>query len=195
MEWINHLTGLVQEACEIDKELFTRYQVKRGLRNEDHTGVLVGLTNIGDVQGYIREGDKITPAEGKLFYRGIDVYDLVHGFAEIKECLKMTQMMLEHIKVNEHILDDPRYDYLFSVEEVNRLVLEGMPFRDAYKQVGKSIADGTYQHPENIHHTHEGSIGNLCNEEIRKKMDNILESFHFEVIDKAYQCLLQEASM
>lgn len=117
------------------------------------------------------------------------------GFAEIKECLKMTQMMLEHIKVNEHILDDPRYDYLFSVEEVNRLVLEGMPFRDAYKQVGKSIADGTYQHPENIHHTHEGSIGNLCNEEIRKKMYNILESFHFEVIDKAYQCLLQEASM
>ena len=117
------------------------------------------------------------------------------GFAEIKECLKMTQMMLEHIKVNEHILDDPRYDYLFSVEEVNRLVLEGMPFRDAYKQVGKSITDGTYKHPENIHHTHEGSIGNLCNDEIRKKMDNILESFHFEIIDKAYQYLLQEASM
>jgi len=80
MEWINHLTGLVQDACEIDKELFTRYQVKRGLRNEDHTGVLVGLTNIGDVQGYVREGDKIIPTEGRLFYRGIDVYDLVHGF-------------------------------------------------------------------------------------------------------------------
>ncbi|MGB9746128.1 MAG: citrate/2-methylcitrate synthase [Bacteroidales bacterium] len=80
MEWINQLTGLVQEACEIDKELFTRYQVKRGLRNEDHTGVLVGLTNIGDVQGYVREGDKIIPSEGRLFYRGIDVYDLVHGF-------------------------------------------------------------------------------------------------------------------
>lgn len=80
MEWMNHLTGLVQGACEIDKELFSRYQVKRGLRNEDHTGVLVGLTNIGDVQGYVREGDKIIPAEGRLFYRGIDVYDLVHGF-------------------------------------------------------------------------------------------------------------------
>lgn len=80
MEWINHLTGLVQDACEIDKELFTRYQVKRGLRNEDHTGVLVGLTNIGDVQGYVREGDKIIPTDGRLFYRGIDVYDLVHGF-------------------------------------------------------------------------------------------------------------------
>lgn len=80
MEWINHLTGLVKESCEIDKDLFTRYQVKRGLRNEDHTGVLVGLTNIGDVQGYIREGDKIIPSEGRLFYRGIDVYDLVHGF-------------------------------------------------------------------------------------------------------------------
>jgi citrate synthase len=80
MEWITHLPGLVQAACEIDKELFTRYQVKRGLRNEDHTGVLVGLTNIGDVQGYVREGDKIIPTEGRLFYRGIDVYDLVHGF-------------------------------------------------------------------------------------------------------------------
>nr|HQH42044.1 argininosuccinate lyase [Bacteroidales bacterium] len=79
--------------------------------------------------------------------------------------------------------------------EVNRLVLEGMPFRDAYKKVGKSIADGTYKHPENIHHTHEGSMGNLCTEEIRKKMENILESFHFEIIDKAYQCLLQETSM
>lgn len=115
-------------------------------------------------------------------------------FSEIKECIKMTSMMLEHIEVNKNILDDPRYDYLFSVEEVNRLVLEGMPFRDAYKKVGKSIADGTYSHPKEIRHTHEGSIGNLCNAEIREKMDKVIKSFHFEIVDEAYKTLLQETS-
>jgi len=82
MEWLENLSSMVETACEIDKDLFSKYKVKRGLRNEDHSGVLVGLTNIGDVVGYRREGEKIIPIDGRLYYRGIDVYDLVRGFQE-----------------------------------------------------------------------------------------------------------------
>lgn len=89
---------------------------------------------------------------------------------ELKDCLSMAVFMLKHIKVNEHILDDVRYDYLFTVEDVNRLALSGIPFRDAYKQVGLQVQSGTYQPSKEVVHTHEGSIGNLCNEQINAKM-------------------------
>ncbi|MFN8207445.1 MAG: citrate synthase [Bacteroidales bacterium] len=82
MEWNENLTTMVQQACEIDKDLFTRYKVKRGLRNEDHSGVLVGLTNIGDVVGYRKDGDQVIPVDGQLYYRGINVVDLVSGFQQ-----------------------------------------------------------------------------------------------------------------
>jgi argininosuccinate lyase len=85
--------------------------------------------------------------------------------------LQMTHFMLEHISVNEDILSDPRYDYLFTVEEVNRRVLQGIPFREAYQQVGREVQQGTFHTEKKVHHTHAGSIGNLCTEEIRKKME------------------------
>ncbi len=90
---------------------------------------------------------------------------------DIMECLKISAFMLEHISVNEHILDDPKYDYLFTVEEVNRLVLEGLPFREAYARVGRQVESGEYEACREVHHTHQGSIGNLCTDEIRKKME------------------------
>lgn len=99
------------------------------------------------------------------------------AFQTLKDCLHMTHFMLEHIQVNEHILDDDRYKYLFSVEEVNRLVLEGMPFRDAYVEVGKKIANGEFHPEKKVNHTHEGSIGNLCNEEISARMGEIFDFF------------------
>ena len=83
--------------------------------------------------------------------------------------------MLQHISVNEHILDDPRYDYLFTVEEVNKLVLAGVPFREAYRQVGHEVENQTYKATKEVHHTHAGSIGNLCTEQIRKKMERATE--------------------
>ena len=92
---------------------------------------------------------------------------------EIKSCIKMTYLMLDNIKVNEKILDDPRYDYLFTVEEVNRMVKEGTPFREAYRKVGEEVKNGTFHKDSTLsplNHTHLGSIGNLANEEIRKKM-------------------------
>ena len=89
--------------------------------------------------------------------------------------LQMSHFMLEHLSVNGDILSDPRYDYLFTVEEVNRRVLEGLPFREAYKQVGEEVQKGTFHSEKSVHHTHQGSIGNLCSKEIRMKMEKASE--------------------
>ena len=93
---------------------------------------------------------------------------------ELNSCLQMATFMLHHIKVNGHILDDERYNYLFTVEDVNKLVLSGVPFRDAYKQVGEQVQNKTYKPSKTVNHTHEGSIGNLCTQEIKKKMQEAL---------------------
>ena len=93
---------------------------------------------------------------------------------EIIDCLEMADFMLQHISIRKDILDDQRYDYLFTVEEVNRLVLEGMPFREAYKKVGLEVQNGTYRPVRSVHHTHEGSINNLCNNEIVRKFKAVV---------------------
>ena len=95
------------------------------------------------------------------------------------QCLEMCDFMLEHIIVKQNILDDERYNYLFTVEDVNRLALSGIPFRDAYKQVGMAVQRGEYTPTRTVEHTHEGSIGNLCNDKIAAKMDKVLEKFGF----------------
>ena len=102
------------------------------------------------------------------------------AFDELKDCLRMVTHMMREVKVNEHILDDDKYSLLFSVEEVNRRVLAGMPFRDAYKQVGLDIEAGKFIPSKSVNHTHEGSIGNLCNESITAMMRSVLGSFSFE---------------
>ena len=96
---------------------------------------------------------------------------------EIEQCLDMCAMMLGHIRVNSGITDSPTYDYMFTVEEVNRLVLEGMPFRDAYKKVGLEVQNGTYKPDRTVSHTHIGSIGNLCNDRIKAKMQALINRF------------------
>ena len=112
------------------------------------------------------------------------------AFDELKDCLRMVTYMMREVKVNEHILDDDKYSLLFSVEEVNRLVLEGMPFRDAYKQVGLNIEAGKFVPVKKVHHTHEGSIGNLCNDQISALMQNIMDGFAFNRVNEAEQQLL-----
>jgi len=113
------------------------------------------------------------------------------AFEELHDCLQMTAYIINKIEVNDHILDDPRYDPMFSVEEVNRLAAEGMPFRDAYKKVGLDIEAGQFTPDKHIHHTHEGSIGNLCNDRIEAQMQQVLQSFGFERANGAEQKLLQ----
>lgn len=112
------------------------------------------------------------------------------SFDELKDCLRMVTHMMREVKVNEHILDDDKYSLLFSVEEVNRLVREGVPFRDAYKKVGLSIEAGEFVPNKEVHHTHEGSIGNLCNGEIAKLMQTVLAGFGFEKVEEAEKALI-----
>ena len=113
------------------------------------------------------------------------------AFDELKDCLQMCAYIINKIEVNEHILDNPMYDPMFSVEEVNRLAAEGMPFRDAYKKVGLDIEAGTFVPNKEIHHTHEGSIGNLCNDHIAALMQQTLDGFHFERVTEAEKELLK----
>ena len=112
------------------------------------------------------------------------------AFDELKDCLKMASYIMNKIKINEHILDDDRYLYMFSVEEVNRLASEGMPFRDAYKKVGLDIEAGNFTHNKEVHHTHEGSIGNLCNDRIEALMQEVVSGFHFDKVEAAERALL-----
>ncbi len=115
------------------------------------------------------------------------------SFDELKDCLRMVTHMMREVKVNEHILDDDKYSLLFSVEEVNRRVLAGVPFRDAYKQVGLEIEAGKFVADKHVHHTHEGSIGNLCNSEIAALMQKAVDGFHFEKMNAAVEALLKNA--
>ncbi len=116
---------------------------------------------------------------------------LFPAFADLKNCLHMATFMLQHIEVKTDILNDPKYAYLFSVEEVNRLVLNGTPFRDAYKQVGLAIEQGNFNPDKKVNHTHEGSIGNLGNEQISAAMDKLLSSFNFDKVESAIKNLVQ----
>ncbi|MBO4499463.1 MAG: argininosuccinate lyase [Bacteroidaceae bacterium] len=111
------------------------------------------------------------------------------AFDELEECLTMVNYMAEKMEVNPDILKDDRYDSIFSVEEVNRMVLDGVPFRDAYVKVGNDIEQGVFKADKRIHHTHQGSIGNLCNDSIRSRMESLTDSFPFDKIDSALKRL------
>ena len=112
------------------------------------------------------------------------------AFSELKDCLHMAAYIMNRLKVNEHILDDDKYLYIFSVEEVNRLASAGMPFRDAYKKVGLDIEAGKFTSDKQVHHTHAGSIGCLCNDKIEELMSQAVAGFGFEKAEKAEKALL-----
>ena len=114
------------------------------------------------------------------------------AFGELKDCLQMAAYIINKIEVNEHILDNPMYDPMFSVEEVNRLAANGMPFRDAYKKVGLDIEAGNFKASHDIHHTHEGSIGNLCNDKIEALMRETIEGFNFQRMTASERALISE---
>lgn len=113
------------------------------------------------------------------------------AFQELRDCLQMTAYIINKMQVNKQLLNDPRYDLMFSVEEVNRLANEGMPFRDAYKKVGLDIEAGKFIPVKKVHHTHEGSIGNLCTEQIAALMDDVWEGFNFQRMEEAERKLVE----
>ena len=112
------------------------------------------------------------------------------AFEELKDCLRMAAYIINKIQVNEHILDDTKYDNMFSVEEVKRLATGGMQFRDAYKKVGLDIEAGKFTPDKRVHHTHEGSIGNLCNDKIHELMEQVWSGFNFARTREAENRLL-----
>lgn len=117
--------------------------------------------------------------------------NLFPAFQSLSECLEITTFMLDHISVKEDVLDDPKYDYLFSVEVVNNEVLQGIPFREAYRNIGLAIEQGTFKPSKAVQHTHEGSIGNLCNQEIVRMFDENIAAFGFPKVENALSQLLK----
>lgn len=115
----------------------------------------------------------------------------IPAFGELIDCIRMTGSMMSQIEVNEHILDDEKYNNLFSVEEVDKLTIQGMPFRDAYKKVGLDIESGRFTHSGKINHTLEGSIGNLCNDKITSYKEKISAEFDFHKVEEAENKLLE----
>lgn len=116
---------------------------------------------------------------------------LFPAFKTLKDCIEMAGLMLSNIEIKKDIVKDEKYKYLFSVEEVNKLVLQGVPFRDAYKQVGLNIEAGKFTYDTNIYHTHEGSIGNLGTENVKQQMNAVISSFEFEKVHTAIEALLK----
>jgi argininosuccinate lyase len=114
---------------------------------------------------------------------------LFPAFTTLKDCINIASLMLSNIEVKKDILSDPKYKYVFSVEEVNKLVNEGMPFRDAYKKVGLDIEANQFKYSIEINHTHEGTIGNLMNDKIASNMKTVVESFHFKKYHEAIDAL------
>jgi argininosuccinate lyase len=127
------------------------------------------------------------------YFRDLQIIKEVYlpMFDEMIDILVMTRSMIEQVEVNETILNDSKYDLIFSVEEVNKRTLAGTPFRDAYKQVGLEIEAGNFTPDKNIAHTHEGSIGNLCNEQIKGLMQDVLSGFNFSKVEAAQANLLK----
>lgn len=115
---------------------------------------------------------------------------LFPAFQILRDCIQMVGLMLSNMEIKKDILADEKYKYLFSVEEVNKLVSKGMPFRDAYKKIGLDIEAGKFNYNTSIYHTHEGSIGNLCNEEIKKQMQGVIDSFPFSSVHNAFEKLI-----
>ena len=115
---------------------------------------------------------------------------LIPAFNDLKNCLEMAGLMLSNISVKKNILEDEKYKFIFSVEEVNKLVLQGISFRDAYKQIGADIEIGNFKYNTKVAHTHEGSIGNLQNEEVKQIMNAVLQQYNFEKVNKALQQLI-----
>lgn len=145
------------------------------------------------IRGYENTIGLITSNLPSGYFRDMQIVKevFIPACSEILECVEMTSFIASHIIVNKKIIDDSKYDYLFSVEEVNKKVIQGMSFRDAYKSVADEIEKGSFKSDKKLDHTHAGSIGNLCNDKILKKCNDIYDSFIFDAANNAIEKLLQ----
>ena len=173
-------------------ELTTGSSIMPHKKNPDVFEIMRGKCN--KLQALPNEISLITANLPSGYHRDLQVLkeSFLPAFRELQVCLDMAAFMLRQIRVRDRILDSEQYQLLFSVEAVNAEVLKGVPFRDAYKKVGAEIQAGTFTVPEEVHHTHEGSIGNLCNDRIAALMESTLAEFKFEKVEQQLQQLLQD---
>lgn len=176
---------------KLPDEMTTGSSIMPHKKNPDVAELLRGKTN--RLKGLPNEIQLVMGNLPSGYHREMQILKeiLMPAFNEILNCLDMTYFMLSNIEVNENILADDKYDMLFSVERVNELVLQGVPFREAYKIIGNEINLGTYSPNRNLNHTHEGSIGNLCNPQIIKMMQDVYKRFEFEKTATAIKNLLK----
>lgn len=146
------------------------------------------------IQGIPAQITLITNNLPSGYFRDLQIIKEIYlpMFDEMIDCVEMVRNMMEKVSVNKSILEDSKYDLIFSVEEVNRLTLSGVPFRDAYKQIGLAIEDGKFKPNKEIQHTHAGSIGNLCNDKIKSLMSSLLTEFPFERVENAEKQLIKD---
>ena len=172
-------------------EYFTGSSIMPHKKNPDIFEILRAKCN--KLQTLHNEISFITSNLPSGYFRDLQIIkeSLFPAFECIEDCLSVSADVIDNLIINKHILDDEKYKYLFSVEEVNKEVLKGVPFREAYMKIKKRIQDNKYVPDKAINHTHEGSIGNLCNHKIREKMNKILSDFQFEKAEKAINKLLK----
>jgi argininosuccinate lyase len=172
-------------------ELTTGSSIMPHKKNPDVWELIRGRTN--QIQALPNQIMMLTTNLPSGYHRDMQLQKetLFPAFQSLMACLDMSKLMLQNIKIKDNILDDPKYQYLFSVEEVNKLVLAGTPFREAYKKVGLDIEAGNFSGKYEINHTHEGSIGNLNLPEVKAMMDNLIGEFNFEKVEKAIQELVE----
>lgn len=174
----------------LPEELTTGSSIMPHKKNPDVFELIRGHCN--KIQGLPMQITLISNNLPSGYFRDMQVMKEIFlpAFADLEGCLDIAAYAVENIQVNRKILDDPKYDYLFSVEAVNKLTLEGVPFRDAYREVARQIAEGDFVPDKNLRHTHEGSIGNLCLNAIADKKEAIMKSFNFSLVHEAIEALL-----
>ncbi len=148
------------------------------------------------IQGATHEISMVVNNLPSGYFRDLQIVKEIYLplFANLTDCLSVANLAIERLQVNNNILSDEKYNYIFSVEEVNRLVLSGIPFREAYVQVAQKIEKGEFHPDKNVKHSHQGSIGNLCNHEIAAKKADVIASFHFDEVDHAIKSLVDYQS-
>lgn len=195
------LSKLAMDAClfmnqnfgfiTFPEELTTGSSIMPHKKNPDVWELIRGHCN--KIQALPNEIAMMTVNLPSGYHRDLQLLkeNLFPALHQIQRCFRLACLMIQNMDIKKNILDDKAYQHIFSVEEVNKLVLKGFPFRDAYKQVGHAIANGTFIHDRNIMHTHEGSINNLCNDQLQRMMDNVLAGFAFEKTERVLAALLK----
>jgi argininosuccinate lyase len=171
-------------------ELVTGSSIMPHKKNPDVFELIRGKCN--KLQALPQQIGAITGNLTSGYFRDLQIIKEIFfpAFQELKSCIAAAKIMFENVKINQNIIEDEKYKYVFSVEKVNELVLSGIPFREAYKKVGEEIESGSFEAITTLNHTHEGSIGNLCNEEIKIKMNKIISEFNFSKTDEKIRELL-----